>query len=144
MFRLIDIWTFSHMSTRWLQYRGFFTPLISAVFIGSACGILVVSKHVQWQELWQQRGQGLRYILVVIISSFIALFTVYAVIILILIISSDYARFNGSIAEMVVHLSCFGLVGLPVFGFLYSYFIVWVRPNLSKQKYKPRRVLRRE
>jgi hypothetical protein len=135
MFRFIDVWTYSRLSTRWLEYRGFFTPLLSAIFIGSVCGILVVYRHVQWREIWQLRRSGLYNLLAIIISGFIALVAASVVIVGILFISSDYANFNGSVAEMVVHLACFGLVGLPVFGFLFSYFRVnTFRPHLLKKK----------
>jgi hypothetical protein len=138
MFRLIDIWTYSLLSSHWLEYRGFFTPLLSAIFIGSSCGILVVSRQVQWRELWQQRGRCLHNLLAMMISGFIALVAVFAVMELILTISWDNVKFNGSIADMVVQLACFGLVGIPVFGFLYSYLRVpTFRPNLLKQKSKP-------
>ena len=50
MFRLIDLWVYSLLSNRWLEYRGLFTPLLSAVLIGALFGLLAVSRRIRKQE----------------------------------------------------------------------------------------------
>lgn len=54
------------------------------------------------------------------ISGFVAQVAVWAVIGLISAILGGDDRFNGPIAEIIVPAACFGLVGLPLFGFLFS------------------------
>ncbi len=54
------------------------------------------------------------------ISGFVAQLAVWAVIGLISAILGGDDRFNGPMAEIVVPAACFGLVGLPLFGFLFS------------------------
>jgi hypothetical protein len=44
-FRLIDIWTYAFASKAWLEYRGFFTPILSATLIGGVFGFLAVSRQ---------------------------------------------------------------------------------------------------
>ena len=60
MFRLIDIWTYSRLSSKWLEYRGLFTPLLSAALIGTACGLLAVSRRIPWHEILRQCGRTRR------------------------------------------------------------------------------------
>ena len=50
MFRLIDLWVYSLISSRWLEYRGFFSPLLSALVIGALFGFLAVSRRIRKQE----------------------------------------------------------------------------------------------
>lgn len=50
MFRLIDIWVYSLLSNRWFEYRGLFTPLLSAALIGGLFGFLAVSRRIRKQE----------------------------------------------------------------------------------------------
>jgi hypothetical protein len=64
--------------------------------------------------------RGLHALVAMMISSFIAQVAVWAVIGLISAILGGDEKFNGTIAEIVVPLACFGLVGLPLFGFLFS------------------------
>ncbi len=45
MFRLIDIWVYSLVSTAWLKYRGLITPLLTAILIGGVFGFLAVSRQ---------------------------------------------------------------------------------------------------
>lgn len=54
------------------------------------------------------------------ISGFVAQLAVWAVIGLISSILGGDDRFNGPMAKIVVPATCFGLVGLPLFGFLFS------------------------
>lgn len=50
MFRLIDLWVYSLLSNRWFEYRGLFTPLLSAVLIGVLFGFLAVSRQFRKQK----------------------------------------------------------------------------------------------
>ena len=54
------------------------------------------------------------------ISGFVAQVAVWALVGLISAVPGGDARFSGPIAEIVVPATCFGLVGLPLFGFLFS------------------------
>ena len=56
----------------------------------------------------------------IILSGFIAQVVVWAIMALISEIVGSYGQFDGSISESVVSIACFGLVGLPLFGFLFS------------------------
>jgi uncharacterized membrane protein len=48
MFRLTDLWVYSHLSSRWEQYRdGVFVTILTTVLIGVAFGFLAVCRQLR-------------------------------------------------------------------------------------------------
>lgn len=68
------------------------------------------------------------------VSGFIAQVAVWAVIGLISIISGGDTTLNGPLAEFVVPIACFGFIGLPLFGFLFSRAYSPTEPSEAKDQ----------
>ena len=58
IFRLIDIFIYALVSKAWFEYRGFFTPILSAIAIGALVGFLVVFRQFLRTKAAEQRGVG--------------------------------------------------------------------------------------
>ena len=51
MFRLTDLWIYSHLSLRWEQYRdGFLVTFLTALVVGGAFGFLAVCRRLHHER----------------------------------------------------------------------------------------------
>ena len=63
---------------------------------------------------------GLHAIVAMVASGFMTQVVVWVIVMSITTILGGDGKFNGPIAEFILPLACFALVGLPLFGFLFS------------------------
>lgn len=77
--------------------------------------------------------RGLHALVAIMISGFISQLATWAVISLISIIFGSDAMLHESFTKMVILYVCFGLVGLPLFGFLFSNAFSLTEPTVEKE-----------
>lgn len=68
------------------------------------------------------------------ISGLVAQIAVVTIVGLISVLSGGDERFNGPIAEIIIPAACFGLVGLPLLGFLFSRSYSATEPTVNAER----------